>query len=303
MANQNHEFYSLMMEQLQQQQYNREFKTEGASMPTYHGRPDESVDEFIFEVKLLMSGKNIDYKRHENQTRVMAMLAINLRSGAASWYHSRVMVDQRPIMDIDEFERVLSAEFIPPDQQQRLRAALRACLQTGHVDDYVARFRKIIAQSPSPRRKSMGELTLVENAGHADQETPVTKGLSRWTSIMLVSSSRPRTCDASRTCASTVVRRVIASHRRVSKTPPGKRLRSADVNRVSVEIVLEKSKESPYQIELIQEIEFDMEEVTDARSVVGPSMCVVEIYIDVAAGQSDSLLFVEARVFGQSVRL
>ncbi|KAI9921307.1 hypothetical protein PsorP6_002168 [Peronosclerospora sorghi] len=37
-----------------------------------------------------------------------------------------------------------------------------------------------------------------------------------------------------------------------------------------------------------------MEEVTDARSVVGASMCVVEIYIDVAAGQSDSLLFVEA---------
>ncbi|KAI9919698.1 hypothetical protein PsorP6_017721 [Peronosclerospora sorghi] len=146
MANQNHEFCSLMMEQLYQQHHNREFKIEGESMPTYHGRPNESVDEFIFEAKLFMSGKNIDYNRHANQTRIVAMLASNLRSGAASWYHSRVTVDQRPIMDIDEFERVLTAEFIPPDQQQRLRAALRACLQTGHVDDYVARFRKIIAQ-------------------------------------------------------------------------------------------------------------------------------------------------------------
>ncbi|KAI9908857.1 hypothetical protein PsorP6_015142 [Peronosclerospora sorghi] len=135
-----------MMEQLQQQHYNREFKIEGASMPTYHGRPDESVDEFIFEAKFYMSGKSIDYNRHDNQARLVAMLASNLRSGAASWYHSRVMVDQRPIMDIDEFERVLTADFIPPDQQRPLRAAIRACRQTGHVDAYVARFRKIIAQ-------------------------------------------------------------------------------------------------------------------------------------------------------------
>ncbi|KAJ0398062.1 hypothetical protein ATCC90586_001664 [Pythium insidiosum] len=115
-------------------------------MRKYHGRPDESVDEFIFEAKLFMSGKNIDYNRHENQARVVAMVASNLRSGAASWYHSRVMVDRMPITNIDEFEQALTAEFIPPDQQQRLRAALRACRQTGHVDDYVARFRKIIAQ-------------------------------------------------------------------------------------------------------------------------------------------------------------
>ncbi|KAI9912347.1 hypothetical protein PsorP6_005811 [Peronosclerospora sorghi] len=147
MANQNHEFCLLMMmEQLQQQHHNREFKIEGESMSTYHGCPDESVDEYIFETKLFMSGKNIDYNRHENQTRVVEMLARNLRSGDASWYHSRVMVGQRPIMDIDEFERVLTAEFIPPYQQHCLRAALRACRQTGHVDDYVARFFKIIAQ-------------------------------------------------------------------------------------------------------------------------------------------------------------
>ncbi|KAI9919068.1 hypothetical protein PsorP6_011850 [Peronosclerospora sorghi] len=111
-------------------------------MPTYHGRPDESVGEFIFEA----NGKNIDYNGYENHNRVVAMLDRNLRSGSASWYHSRVMVAQRPIMDIDEFERVLAADFIPLDQQQRLRAALQACRQTGHMDDYVARFRKIIAQ-------------------------------------------------------------------------------------------------------------------------------------------------------------
>ncbi|KAI9906438.1 hypothetical protein PsorP6_004678 [Peronosclerospora sorghi] len=61
--------------------------------------------------------------------------------------------------------------------------------------------------------------------------------------------------------------------------------------------------QSPYQIESSQVVEFDIEEVTDARSVVGSSMCVVEIDIDVSAGQSDSLLFVEATDFGRSVRL
>ncbi|KAJ0394738.1 hypothetical protein ATCC90586_008852 [Pythium insidiosum] len=146
MATQSHEFQSMMLEQAQRQHSSREFKIEGASMPTFHGRPDESVDEFIFEAKLFMSGKNIDYNRADNQGRVVAMLASNLRSGAASWYHSRIMVECNPIETIGEFHQALTREFIPPDQQQRLRAALRTCRQTGHADDYVARFRKRIAQ-------------------------------------------------------------------------------------------------------------------------------------------------------------
>ncbi|KAI9922402.1 hypothetical protein PsorP6_002167 [Peronosclerospora sorghi] len=172
------------MEQLQKQHHNREFKIEGEYMPMYHGRPDERVDEFIFEAKLFMKGKNIDYNRHENQTRVVAMLASNLLSGAALYYHSRVIVDQRPIMDIMRFERVLTAEFKPPDQQLRLRTALRACRQTGNVDDCGAFFARS-SPRPSPLRKRMSELTLVKNARHADQETPVTQGLKRSTSLML----------------------------------------------------------------------------------------------------------------------
>jgi hypothetical protein len=35
---------------------------------------------------------------------------------------------------------------VPPDQQQRLRAALKRCVHRHSIDDYVTRFRKIIAQ-------------------------------------------------------------------------------------------------------------------------------------------------------------
>ncbi|KAJ0392179.1 hypothetical protein P43SY_011886 [Pythium insidiosum] len=100
----------------------------------------------MFRAKLFLRGKNIDYTRPDYQDRVVATLAGNLRDGAASWYHTRVEIDQDPIHDIDEFERALWDEFIPSDQQQRLRATLRACKQTGSVEDYVARFRQVIAQ-------------------------------------------------------------------------------------------------------------------------------------------------------------
>lgn len=124
-ASQNHDFRALRLEQAQHQHASREFKIEGASMPTYHGKPHESVDEFMFKAKLFMNGKNIDYHRPESQARVVSMLAANLRDGAASWYHSCIVIDNKPIQDIDEFERALNEEFVPSDQQQRLRAALR----------------------------------------------------------------------------------------------------------------------------------------------------------------------------------
>ncbi|ETN10682.1 hypothetical protein PPTG_22679 [Phytophthora nicotianae INRA-310] len=145
-ATQHNDFRSSVMDQLQHQQSSREFKIEGASMPKFYGKLQESVDEFIFEAKLFMNGKNIDYGHPANPLRVVARLASNLRDGAASWYHNRIMIGKEPISSIDEFESALRDEFLPPDQQHRLRAALRSCKQTTDVEEYVSRFRKIIAQ-------------------------------------------------------------------------------------------------------------------------------------------------------------
>lgn len=83
-------------EQLQQvvppPQPAREYRLEGVSMPIFSGKPDELVDEFIFRAKLFMEGKGIDYVAAANQQRVIAILAANLRGGAASWYHARVVI-------------------------------------------------------------------------------------------------------------------------------------------------------------------------------------------------------------------
>lgn len=145
-ANQSQEFRAMLMEQVQTQAAGREFKIPGAVMPNFWGKPSESFDSYSFGAKLYMNGCNIDYTRPENQARVVAIMCSGLRGGAASFLTHRLMIDNLPIRDLDEFERVFSDEFVPSDQQQRLRAALRACRQTGSIEDYVARFREIIMQ-------------------------------------------------------------------------------------------------------------------------------------------------------------
>ncbi|OWZ20061.1 hypothetical protein PHMEG_0005583 [Phytophthora megakarya] len=56
------------------------------------------------------------------------------------------MVKQVIYSTLDELHAALVAEFVPPDQQFRLRAELRQCVQYGSVDDYVKDFRRLTAQ-------------------------------------------------------------------------------------------------------------------------------------------------------------
>ncbi|POM80349.1 hypothetical protein PHPALM_1825, partial [Phytophthora palmivora] len=121
-------------EQRLAQQAQREYRVEGISMPTFHGRPQESVAEFIFRAKLFMRGKGINFEDPQQGSRIVAMLAANLRDGAASWYHAKIMVEEIAFHNITELETALTAEFVPPDQQFRLRSELRQCKQRGSVD-------------------------------------------------------------------------------------------------------------------------------------------------------------------------
>ncbi|KAJ0393532.1 hypothetical protein ATCC90586_011579 [Pythium insidiosum] len=84
----------------------REVKVEGLSMPTYHGRPDESVEEFFFRARLFMEGKNIDYVAPQNQARLA-----NLKDGAASWYHHRVIIDNNPVHTLLDFQAALEHDI------------------------------------------------------------------------------------------------------------------------------------------------------------------------------------------------
>ncbi|POM66445.1 Hypothetical protein PHPALM_17694 [Phytophthora palmivora] len=135
-----------VQQQLQAHSAQREHKIEGVTMPMYHGRPHKSVDEFIFRAKLFMQMKCIDFTNPHNGPRVLAMLAANFRDGAASWHHAKVMVEHVTYITLDELHASLTAEFVPPDQQFRLRAELRQCKQSGSVDDFVKDFRRVMAQ-------------------------------------------------------------------------------------------------------------------------------------------------------------
>lgn len=141
-----HAYQQQMQQHVAAPQQQREFRLEGVSMPTFSGKPTESVDEYVFRAKLFMQGKGINYNAPENQQRVVAILAANLRDGAASWYHTQVMVADVQYPDVQTFADALQREFVPPDQQFRLRAQLKACRQRGSIEDYVRDFRRLMAQ-------------------------------------------------------------------------------------------------------------------------------------------------------------
>jgi hypothetical protein len=136
----------LLFQHLDSLQTSREGRVEGAKMPAFAGKPHESVPEYIFDVRLFAKAKNINPDRLENQERLVAMMIASMSGAAASFIYNHVVIDQQPICTIDDFAQLLEDEFVPPDQQQRLRAALKRCVQKHSIDDYVARFRKIIAQ-------------------------------------------------------------------------------------------------------------------------------------------------------------
>lgn len=72
------------------------------------------------------------------------MLAANFRGAVASWYHNKVVVDTFP-STVTMFYTALTSEFVPPDQQFRVRLALKNSRQQGSIDDYVARCRHIMS--------------------------------------------------------------------------------------------------------------------------------------------------------------
>ncbi|KAI9980523.1 hypothetical protein PInf_030160 [Phytophthora infestans] len=47
---------------------------------------------------------------------------------------------------VDALADAIREEFVPSDQQFRLRAELKACHQRGSVEDYVREFRRLMAQ-------------------------------------------------------------------------------------------------------------------------------------------------------------
>jgi hypothetical protein len=140
-----------------------EKRVEGISMPTYHGRMGEPLQVFLQQAKLYFSAKNIDVDALENQARLIAMVASNLKGQAAAWY----TFYQGKFKSVQELAVALQKEFVPADLQERLRAELFNLKQSrcAGLEDYIAKFRQIICQ--------------VEQMSAIDQITWFVHGLGR----------------------------------------------------------------------------------------------------------------------------
>ncbi|KAJ0391735.1 hypothetical protein P43SY_011074 [Pythium insidiosum] len=99
---------------------------------------------FLQQAKLYFSAKCIDVDAPENQERLIAMVASNLKSQAAAWY----TFYQGKFDTVNELATAVQAEFVPPDLQERLRGELLHLKQSRCVglEDYIARFRQIICE-------------------------------------------------------------------------------------------------------------------------------------------------------------
>lgn len=122
----------------------QEMKVEGICMPQYHGRMLESVDLFFDQSVRFFEAKNIDWKDASNAKRVLAIMASNLRSGAAAWYITK----KDYIATIEDLFNELKIEFVPGDLQERLRDMLIELKQRDCKDlsEYIFRHRQIMSQ-------------------------------------------------------------------------------------------------------------------------------------------------------------
>ena len=122
-----------------------EVRVEGLSMPKYSGEMTESVDLFYDQCVRFFQAKNIAHIAPENEVRVKAMVASNLRGGAAAWYTS----NEKSIKTVGDLFRGLEEEFVPVDLQERLRDQLYGLKQQGGgvgLETYVSKFRKIMCR-------------------------------------------------------------------------------------------------------------------------------------------------------------
>ena len=117
-------------------------KVEGISMPHYRGELTEYLDLFFEQSLRFFEAKNIDWELPKNEKRVLAMMASNLRGGAAAWYTMKRL----EITNIKALFEALQAEFVPADLQERLRDMLYDLKQRDCIDlpTYITRHRKIM---------------------------------------------------------------------------------------------------------------------------------------------------------------
>ncbi|KAF1328302.1 Retroelement pol polyprotein, partial [Globisporangium splendens] len=91
-----------------------------------------------------LAAKNINWEEEANGPRIVAMMTANFRGNAAAW----CMLNRDKVHDIQELMHNLTKEFVPRDNQRRLRDKLYNLRQSRcqSLEDYIGKYRVLLMQ-------------------------------------------------------------------------------------------------------------------------------------------------------------
>ena len=108
-------------------------------LPTFHGTETENVVSWLAQIENVFRGERV-----LDDERRIAFAVSSLHDAAFEWYRYQTRLRDFPSWSF--FVEELKRAFLPPNHQHIFRRQLKACRQTGTVQDYVYRFRSILGQ-------------------------------------------------------------------------------------------------------------------------------------------------------------
>lgn len=104
--------------------------------PTFHGRPNEFADNWLFMVEGYINATGLEPERQ------VAWAGQYLRDSPSMWWQRRCQRaaagEEPPLLTFQEFGNALKAAFDSPDMEDVLREELQNCKQTRSVREFVA---------------------------------------------------------------------------------------------------------------------------------------------------------------------
>ena len=170
----------------EQVKINSKLTNRGATLPVqlpfFHGRANENVRTWLFQVDQVFRAKKI------SDEEGLYYVASCLKEAALHWYQNQCAQDKfgDPFNSSVEFAKAIADAFEPPHYQQILRRQLRSLRQKDSVQKYVYEFRNILGQ--------------IEDMGALDQVMHFVDGLKQATRIE-VNYKAPNTLEEAITAA------------------------------------------------------------------------------------------------------
>jgi len=106
------------------------------------------LQDYFFQAKLFFKSKNIQYEDPACNDRILYLLLANLRGSVASWYKIYVSEPNNHIVNTYHLQALMEEEFLPRDQQERLRDQLMILKRRNFdsLEEYISNFRSIISR-------------------------------------------------------------------------------------------------------------------------------------------------------------